>query len=94
MQPIKLHICMQPFSCLPSMRELYRDAGVIPTSENADIILIRSHIAYWSGNERAERAEIKPSRGHSYRVNGDRVVRIVDYYDHRLGITGWTGSQP
>jgi len=52
-------------------------------------MLIRSHIAYWGGTALAERAVIKPSRGHSYRVNGSVVVKISDHYDHREGITGW-----
>jgi hypothetical protein len=86
------HICQHEHASLPDMRALYAKLSVLPTSMNADVILIRSHVAYWSGLNIAERATIKPSRGHSYRVksNGvDRIVRIKDYYDHRNGITGW-----
>lgn len=71
------------------MRSFYADCGMLATSTNADIALIRSHIAYWSGHNEADRAVIKPSRGHSYRVNKDVIVRIVDHYDHREGVTGW-----
>jgi len=87
------HICQGQYWNLPNMREFYRANNVIPTSENADVMLIRSHIAYWSGNDAANRAVIKPSRGHSYRVNKDCIVRIRDYYDHRDGITGWTQTR-
>lgn len=71
------------------MRGLYAVHGCYPSSTNGDVLLIRSHIAYWSGQEAAERAVIKASRGHSYRVNGLQVVRITDHYDHREGVTGW-----
>lgn len=91
---MKTHICLPEHSSLPGMRELYSQLRIYPSSPNGDEILIRSHIAYWSGPEAAERAIIKPSRGSSYRVNRDAcnpglVVRIVDYYDHREGVIGW-----
>jgi hypothetical protein len=89
------HICKPEFCHLPGMREFYQAVGTIPTSENADTALIRSHIAYWSGAKMAESAIITPSRGHSYRVKMDRdfkgyIVKIVDHYDHRDGVTGWS----
>lgn len=75
------------------MREYYNAAGLIPTSTNADIALIRSWIAYWQGESAADRASIRPSRGHSYRIAlygrhdaEDTIVRISDYYDHRNGV--------
>jgi hypothetical protein len=78
------------------MREAYDKAGLIPTSENADVFLIRAHIAYHSGEKAAQRASVRASRGHSYRVapygkhdREDRIVRIVNHYDHRNGVTGW-----
>lgn len=83
------HICQPAYRHLPGMREFYREVRTIATSENADVMLIRSHIAYWSGTGTAERSVINPSRGHSYRVNGDTIVRIRDHYDHREGVTGW-----
>ncbi len=84
------HICQPAYRHLHGMRAFfYSQVGVIATSENADIMLIRSHIAYWSSSDAAFRAVIKPSRGNSYRVNGDTIVRIVDHYDHRDGVTGW-----
>ena len=78
---------------LPDMRAFYDNYGMLPTSENADIALIRSHLAYWQGSTRAEFASIKRSRGNSYRIafygkhdKRDYVARIVDYYDHRDGV--------
>ena len=90
-----IHIC-QPEHChLNGMKEFYAVAGMLATSENADIALIRSHIAYHAGSRPAERASIKPSRGHSYRVSMygahdkfDLIVRITDHYDHRNGVSG------
>ncbi len=87
------HLCQPEHAGLPrGMRDLYDRLGLIPTSTNADTVLIRSHIAYWSGSKEAERATIKPSRGHSYRVNGSVIVRIADHYDHRDGVTGWNSG--
>jgi hypothetical protein len=90
------HICQDGFSALNGMREFYNVIGVLPTSENADITLIRSHIAYWGGSIKAEKASIKPSRGYSYRVamygkhdRDDIIVKIADYYDHRDGVVGY-----
>lgn len=78
-----------------TMREYYDTAGLLPTSEYADIALIRSWIAYWQGESKADRASIKASRGHSYRIAyygrhdaDDTFVRITDYYDHRDGVVG------
>ena len=95
--PTIAHICESHFCALNGMREFYGVLKVYPTSEHGDTMLIRSHIAYHSGNAVAERAMIRPSRGHSYRVNlyghpdksTDRIVRIIDYYDHRDGVTGY-----
>ena len=91
--PAIAHICEPHFCGLASMREMYEACKVYPTSTNGDIMLIRSHIAYWQGKERAERAVIKPSRGHSYTVRTSAlpgaykvIVRISDYYDHRNGV--------
>lgn len=93
------HVCQKEFCALPGMREFYAAIGALPTSTNADIALIRSHIAYWSGNAAAERAAIKASRGHSYRVapygthsKDDVIVRVADHYDYRLGVTGWVAA--
>jgi hypothetical protein len=88
------HICLPGYADVPDVRVFYDRAGLIPTSTNADIALIRSHIAYWFGTSEADRAVIAPSRGHSYRVRrvrgliGDAIVRITDHYDHREGVTG------
>jgi hypothetical protein len=75
------------------MREYYHVAGLIPTSENADIALIRSWIAYWGGENKADRASIRASRGHSYRIayygkhdSSDEIVTITNHYDHREGV--------
>jgi len=83
------HICQPAYRHLADMKAFYSTLGALATSTNADIVLIRSHIAYWSGEKAAERAVIKPSRGHSYRVNGDTIVRIADHWDHREGVTGY-----
>lgn len=97
MQTPSPHLCQPEYRRLLGMREFYKECRLLPTSETADISLIRSHIAYWSGNAAAERASIKASRGHSYRVapygkhtKSDVIVRISDHYDHRLGVSGWT----
>lgn len=91
-------ICQPQYSHLAGMREFYLTQNAYPTSINGDILLVRSHIAYWSGMDAAEYAIIKKSRGDSYRVyrsqHGQRIkdfvtVRIVDAYDHREGVTGW-----
>lgn len=77
------------------VRSLYSALRLIPSSTAADTVLIRSHVAYWSGRKVAEAAAIKPYRGHSYSVTihgTKRIVKIADYYDHRTGVTGWTGS--
>jgi hypothetical protein len=90
------HICQSAYMNCNGMRDFYNRAGMLPTSENADIALIRSHIAYHAGQDRAERAVIKPSRGHSYSVRTSAlkgaykiIVRITDYYDHRAGVHGY-----
>lgn len=87
------HICQEEYAHLASMKEFYSANHMLATSEEADISLIRSHIAYHAGVQRAKQAIIKPARGHSYRVRlygmGDGViVRISDHYDHRNGVTG------
>lgn len=79
------------------MRGAYDREHILPTSEHADIFLIRSHIAYWAGRLEAARATIKPSRGHSYSITiyGQRsIVRIADHYDHRAGVVGYTDTTP
>jgi hypothetical protein len=90
------HICMSEYSMLPSMKEFYSLLNMLPTSTAADTVLIRSHIAYWSGHAKADRASIKPSRGCSYRIalygkhdKHDTIVKIRDYYDHREGVVGY-----
>ena len=78
------------------MREFYSAVGIYPTSDNGNIALVRSHVAYHCGNQKAERAVIKPSRGYTMRVNlygkfdkaSDIILTIVDEYDHRSGIKG------
>ena len=95
-----IHACLNEFAHLASMKEFYSAAQMLPTSETADIALIRSYIAYHAGNAAAERASIRASRGHSYRVSWhgkhdkhDRIVRIRDHYDHRAGVLGlYTGD--
>jgi hypothetical protein len=79
-------------STCEDMRAFYSALHLLPTSEAADCVLIRSHIAYHAGAMDAERAEIKASRGHSYKVSDSRgvhVVRILDHFDHRTGVVGW-----
>jgi hypothetical protein len=80
---------------LHDMRAFYDHAKIYATSTNGDIALIRSHIAYHCGEKFAQLAAIKPSRGHSYRVNmygnfgrDDKIVKISDHYDHRDGVHG------
>ena len=93
--PVNKHICQSQYANLASMREFYSATNMLPTSEVADIALIRSHIAYHAGSKRAEQANIRASRGHSYRVflygrpsDKGTVVKIVDHFDHRHGVTG------
>ena len=86
------HACQEGLRHLPGMKEVYKTLGVLATSTAADTVLIRSHIAYWSGNATAERAEIKSSRGHTYKVldgQEKKIVKISNHYDHRDGIEGW-----
>ena len=78
-----------------SMQEFYAAANLIPTSERADIALIRSHIMYHAGEKFAKRAFIAPSRGHSYKVDlygmrakDMKIVKILDENDHRNGVIG------
>lgn len=85
---------------LGDMRAFYDANGMLATSTNADIALIRSHLAYWQGSRLAEQASIRPSRGHSYRVarygrhdSSDQIARIVDYYDHRDGVQLTAGGR-
>lgn len=85
----KPHICLPDHRGTGGMRALYAKLGIYATSTNGDEVLIRSHIAYWSGNRAAEEAVIATSRGHSYRVNGEVIVHISDHYDHRDGVVGW-----
>jgi hypothetical protein len=90
------HICRSEHNGIDGMRNLYAKLKVYPTSPIGDMILIRSHIAYWSGAKAAEQCSIKPSRGYSYRVarygehgGDDTIVRVHNEYDHREGVTGW-----
>jgi hypothetical protein len=94
---VNAHICQPAYRHLNGMREFYSVLQCYPTSTNGDIALIRSHIAYHSSSAAAERAVIKPSRGHTYRVHASArkgsyslIVRITDPYDHRAGVHGWT----
>lgn len=89
------HICQSQYANLASMREFYSATNMLPTSEVADIALIRSHIAYHAGSKKAEQANIRASRGHSYRVflyggpfDKGVIVKIVNHFDHRHGVTG------
>jgi hypothetical protein len=94
---LNAHLCLPEFMGVPGgMRGLYDRLEMLPTSENADVVLIRSHIAYWAGNTAAARAVIWASRGHTYKVSGvdyrTFVVRVVNPYDHRDGVTGFCGA--
>ena len=78
------------------MESFYGAIRVCATSEIGDIACIRSHIAYWCGQDAASRAAIRPSRGHGYRVarcgkhgTDDLIVRVPDPYDHRDGVQGF-----
>ncbi len=90
-----VYLAQPAFRGLGGMREMYDALGILATSERADIVLIRSHVAYHTSDAEAARVTIKPSRGHSYRITGGRadlcpcVVRIANPYDHREGVTGW-----
>lgn len=93
------HLCLPQWCGLPGgMRELYDRMNLIPTSTAADTVLIRSHIAYHAGHHEAVRAVIKPSRGHSYRIDGTYtaeriIVRVTDHYDHRNGVAGFANLE-
>ena len=89
------HLCNTPH--LGTMREFYSAMSMYPTSDVGDVALVRSHIAYWAGEAMAQRCSIRRSRGHSLRVaphgehgKGDIIVRIVDHFDHRNGVVGFT----
>lgn len=101
------HICLPEHAGLSSsntksnepsgMRALYAKLGVYPSSDNGADILIRSHVAYWTGSDMAQRIEITPSRGYTYRVKRECgepgiIVKIVDDLDHRNGVTGWRSA--
>ncbi len=78
LQPI--HLCQDGYRSLNGIRELYDCLGMLPTSINADTVLIRSHVAYWSGHRAAESAKIAPSRVHSYRVQAmglNAIARLL-----------------
>lgn len=87
------HLLRPEFLGIPGIRGAYSKLRLLPTSTNADVFLIRSHIAYWAGSREAERMTISPSRGHSYKIQAGRgekmIVRIVDHFDHREGVVGW-----
>lgn len=91
--PTTAHLCQPEHAGLPGgMRDLYGLARVYPTSTLGDTMLIRSHIAYHSGSHNAERATIRPTRGHRYRVTlypYAVVVGITNPDDHRAGVVGW-----
>ena len=89
------HICQPQYANLPGMKEFYSATNMLPTSTVADTALIRSHIAYHAGERFSSKAVIRPSRGHSYRVDiygnsRDKgvIVKITDHYDHRDGVVG------
>ena len=89
------YICQPQYRGLNSMKEFYSVTNMLPTSDVANIALIRSHIAYHAGQQVAERAIITPSRGHSYRVrlyatgtDKGTIAKISDHYDHRNGVIG------
>lgn len=90
------NICMNEFSHLAGMREFYSACNTIATSTNARELLVRSHIAYHAGQQFAERAVMRPGRGHSFRVNiygrfdkrSDAIVQFSDEFDHRVGVHG------
>lgn len=92
-QSDRLHLLDEPEgSGIHTMRDAYARHSFYPTSDNGNIYLIRSHIAYWCSRREAKECTIKPSRGHSYRVRclhgADYLVRISDHYDHRHGVVG------
>ena len=91
------HICQSEHNGIGGMRALYAKIGMIASSPEAMQVLVRSHIAYWSGAAAAERASIRQSRGYTLRVapygthgKDDVMVRVIDDFDHRNGVTGWT----
>jgi hypothetical protein len=77
---------------MTGIADAYDKYRLIPTSTNADILLIRWHIAYHCGGKEANRVRVAPSRGHSYRVKGlfdtDYIVTISNHFDHRHGVVG------
>ena len=91
------HLCQPEFAGnKDGMRSLYLKLNTYPTSINGDLLLIRSHIAYHSGDAMAQRVVIKKSRGDSYRVLSSalkgayqHIVTVTDPYDHRAGVHGW-----
>jgi hypothetical protein len=85
-----VHICQEGFRDCVDTRAFYSRAGLLPTSTNAMIALVRSHLAYWHGSVIAERATLSQSRGYSIRAIGPAlgnvIFRIVDHYDYRNGV--------
>ena len=61
--------------------------GCLATSTHADIKLIGAWMAYWWGRERAERYNVRPSRGRTYIIDcPEKIkVRVVNPVDHRGG---------
>ena len=62
--------------------------GCLATSTHADIKLIGAWMAYWWGRERAERYNVRPSRGSTYIIDcPEKIkVRVVNPVDHRGGV--------
>jgi hypothetical protein len=62
--------------------------GCIATSSHADIKLIGAWMAYWWGKDKAEKYDVAPSRGHSYKIDSPQVlyVTITNPKDHREGV--------
>ena len=69
------------------LRGLYQ-GGCLATSTHADIKLIGAWMAYWWGRERAERYNVRPSRGRTYIIDcPEKIkVRVVNPVDHRGGV--------
>lgn len=62
---------------LNGMQGFYDRYRMLPTSEESDVALILSHIAY-------------RVRGGTW--NGNQVVTISDHFDHRKGVQGWNNE--
>ncbi len=63
----------------------------LPSSDSADAWLLGAWAGYWTGEPPQA---LRRSRGHTWRVQmkgRERIVKIVDAYDHRDGVKEVTG---